>query len=111
MKKLVSFIIYSLTLLLTVQQNNYTLGPNLIVNPNFGTPVLPPSTNFNLIPFSIEGWNCTKFCQISSFPITMGYLGISNTYSYQQYIDLNSNAIFENVSQNINISKAGNYVL
>lgn len=42
--------------------NNYTLGPNLFVNPSLDLTLLSSTSLYEFFPGSILGWTCNNEC-------------------------------------------------
>jgi hypothetical protein len=89
----------------------YTLGVNLILNPAFTQPHLGSSTQYQNVAFSIPSWNCSHICQIINIPLTFAAYSLQYSTNYSQCIDMDSNHIFETISQKLNIPVSASYLL
>ena len=96
-----------------LSQIPFTLGNNLVINSQFSTPIVSAPNLYSYGSSTISGWNCTSICDIESIPRNCNsyLLNCNIPSSYSQAIDLNSNGVFEYVSQNILIEGEGNYLL
>ena len=63
MKKIKLFFM----LMIIIKSTSDTLGPNLLINHDFSTPIIQPYGAISQT-FSNEilGWNCTAYCEIDS---------------------------------------------
>ena len=90
----------------------YTPGTNLLVNPSFVDPAVPMGQLSIFIPLSILGWTCTADCQIKNMPLFCALKGVVCNSNITQALDLDSNnVVFENVSQTVQITTEGQYLL
>ena len=54
---------------------------------------------------TIEGWNCTTYCQLKNIPSYCILKSANCSVNYTQALDLDSEILFDNVSQILEISK------
>lgn len=93
-----------------VIQREVTYGPNLVFNQDFLVPTLPSNTYMKAFPPSIMGWKCLNYCFLINLPVICWYYNRPCHIDYKQGIDLNSQCIFENVTQTITIEEAGEHI-
>jgi len=113
MKKTI-FLFISMVFIATqpiYNSGNYSLGTNLIANPQFQLPPLNGNTYF-YNNANITGWACHATCEtknpIPNCPIygkDCSYLAIT------QLLDLDSFGVFDNISQVVTIVNATEYLL
>ena len=60
---------------------------------------------------SIPSWTCSPFCEIQNTTYACAYHSVSCVVNWQQHVDLNSNSIYDTISQVIEISAAGKYLV
>lgn len=89
----------------------YSLSPNMVLNPQFAQPPLPPSTNFILYINNMSGWTCQSSCECKNPVVVCSQANfVCNNLSVTHTIDLDSIQRFDNISQIINIVNATQYL-
>ena len=88
--------------------SKYTLGSNLVQNFNFE---LPPVSIYVTISGSIPSWACSPACEIQNTTNICAYYSLPCVINWQQNVDLNSNGFHDTISQVIEISTAGKYLV
>lgn len=95
----------------SAQSQEFTYGPNLVFNSDFNTPALASNTYMKSFPPSIMGWKCLNYCYLIALPLICYYYNLPCQVPYLQGIDLNSQCLFENVTQTVSIETEGDYLL
>ena len=88
--------------------SKYSLGNNLVQNFNFQ---LPAVSDWMVYNGSIPSWTCAPDCEIQNITnVCLSYSYIC-AVNWQQNVDLNSNGFHDTISQVIEISVAGKYLV
>ena len=86
----------------------YSLGNNLVQNFNFKLPAVSTWEIFNGI---IPSWTCSPNCEVQNTTFIYTAHSRSSSPDWQQNIDLNSDQTFFTISQVIEISVVGKYLI
>ena len=105
-----------IVLVLAVQQlqcqlydpSKYSLGSNLVQNFNFE---LPAVSNWITAIGSIPSGTCSPKCDIVNLAYYCATQSLTCVINWQQNVDLNSNGFHDTISQVIEISVAGKYLV
>lgn len=82
----------------------YTLGTNLLINPSFNDPPLPPGAGFDIFP-TIPGWSCGTECEVQNAALECSRRGWTCDIPWNQGLDMETCGILTNLSQFLSIDK------
>ena len=88
--------------------SKYSLGSNLVQNFDFGLPVV---TNVTTKSGSIPSWTCSPKCEMKNATYYCIKFSLSCVVNWQQHLDLSTGNIFNTISQVIEISVPGKYLV
>ena len=88
--------------------SKYSLGNNLVQNFNFK---LPAVSIWAIFSGSIPSWTCSPNCEVQNSTFFCIARSAPCPPDWEQNIDLNSNGIHSIISQVIEISVAGKYLV
>ena len=91
-------------------QEFYTLGLNLIINPEFSSPHVTDGTTGQIIAGSIPGWTCNNACEIIIFMEGCSVQGVACTPKWRQVIEMDLNGFVE-PTQTITLPEDGQYLI
>jgi hypothetical protein len=106
MERMATLIVIFIFFQVAITQNstaNYTWGNNMVINPDFTLSIIPVDNIAKNYNTSMVGWSCDTNCECQNTSAMFKHLNRTLTNNISENVDLDSNAVFDNISQIISL--------